>query len=201
LFDIEADRGQRQNVANKHPEIVKELSSQSRQYLKDMQSEFYKYRDRPFTVGYAKSTTLPARDGIPHGEIKRSSKAPNNSFFTHWKRTEDSITWTVEIGESKEYEAILHYTCVSGNEGSTIQLSSTNGGATQTNILEAFDPPLYDKSIERMAQSHYFVKDFKEISLGTISLSEGRATLTLKATQIPGDTAIDVHSIDLIQLD
>ena len=201
LFDIEADRGQRRNVANKHPEIVKELSSQSRQHLKDMQSEFDKYRDRPFTVGYAKSTTLPARDGIPHGEIKRSSKAPNNSFFTHWKRTDDSITWTVEIGESKEYEAILHYTCVSGNEGSTIQLSSTNGGATQTNILEAFDPPLYDKSIERMAQSHYFVKDFKAISLGTISLSEGRATLTLKATQIPGDTAIDVHSIDLIQLD
>ena len=52
-----------------------------------------------------------------------------------------------------------------------------------------------------MAQSHYFVKEFKAISLGTISLSEGRATLALKATQIPGDTAIDVHSIDLIQLD
>ncbi len=201
LFDIEADRGQRRNVADKYPDIVKELSSQSRQHLKDMQSEFDKYRDRPFTVGYAKSTTLPARDGTPHGEIKRSSKAPNNSFFTHWRRTDDSITWTVEIGESKKYEAILHYTCVSGNEGSTIQLSSTNGGATQANILKAFDPPLYDKSIERMAQSHYFVKDFKAISLGTISLSEGRATLTLKATQIPGDTAIDVHSIDLIQLD
>jgi arylsulfatase A-like enzyme len=201
LFDIEADRGQRHNVASKHPEIVKELSAQSRQHLTEMQSEFDKYRDRPFTVGYAKSTTLPARDGIPHGEIKRSSKAPNNSFFTHWERTDDSITWTVDIGETKVYEAILHYTCVSGNEGSTIKLSSTNGGATQTNILEAFDPPLYDKSIERMAESHYFVKDFKAISLGPISLNRGPATLSLHATQIPGNAAIDVHSIDLIQLD
>ncbi len=201
LFDIEVDRGQRRNVAERYPEIVEELSAQSRQHLRDMQSEFDKHRNRPFTVGYAKLTTLPARDGIPHGEIKRSSKAPNNSFFTHWKRTEDSITWTVDVGETKVYEAILHYTCAYGNEGSAIQLSSTNGGTTKVNILEAFDPPLYDKSIERMATSHYFVKDFKAISLGKIPLNRGPATLSLQATKISGDAAIDVHSIDLIQLD
>lgn len=201
LFDIEADRGQRSNVANRHPGIAEELSTLAQQHLEEMQSEFKKYRDRPFTVGYSKSTTLPARDGLPHGEIKRSSKAPNNSFFTHWRRTEDSITWNVDVGETTEYRAILYYTCKTGNEGSTIQLSSTNGGTTQANIIEAFDPPLYDKSIERMAQSHYFVKDFKAISLGTLFLKKGRATLTLSATQIPSDAAIDVHSIDLIQLD
>ncbi|MDF1853808.1 MAG: hypothetical protein P1U85_23470 [Verrucomicrobiales bacterium] len=39
---------------------------------------FARYADRPFTVGYAATTTLPARDGIPHGTIRRSSKAPNS---------------------------------------------------------------------------------------------------------------------------
>jgi len=201
LFDIEQDRGQRTNVASKHPEVARRLEAQAQEFLESMQLQFEKHRDRPFTVGYAKSTTLPARDGVPHGEIKRSSKAPNNSFFTHWKRTGDSITWKIDVGETSNYEAILYYTCKAGNEGSTIQLSSSNGGTVQANIVTAFDPPLYDKSIERMAESHYFVKDFIPLKLGTLTLKKGRATLSLKATRIPGDQAIDVHSIDLIRVD
>lgn len=201
LFDIESDRGQRHDISSEHPEITKKLLAQASQHNNEMQTAFEKYRDRPFTVGYSRSTTLPARDGVPKGEIKRSSKAPNNSFFTHWKRTEDSITWDIDVGKANIYEAILHYTCKSGNEGSTIQLSSSNGGATEANIVQSFDPPLYDKSIERMTKSHYFVKDFLPISLGSLFLKEGRATLTLKATHMKGNAAVDVHSIDLIQLD
>ncbi len=151
-------------------------------------------------MGYAESTTLPARDGVPGGEIKRSSRAPNNSFFTDWKRTQDSITWEIDVGETRQYEAIVHYTCRAGDEGATIRLASSTGGSTEATVTEAFDPPLYDKSIERMDESHYFVKDFLPLKLGTLALKKGRATLTLSAPRIPGREAIDVHSVDLIQV-
>ena len=65
-------------------------------------------------------------------------------------------------------------------------------------VDEAFDPPLYDKSKERVAKSHYFVKDFKPLSLGTLRLKKGRGMLRLGAVDIKGQRVIDVHSLDLV---
>ncbi len=199
LYDIENDRGQRIDVAQQFPELAKQLKTKADAFSVTMQSELERHQNRPFTVGYAESTTLPARDGVAHGDIKRSSRAPNNSFFTNWNRTEDSITWNIHVGNPGNYEAILYYTCRSGDEGAEIQISSSNGGAAKSTISQVFDPPLYDKSIERMEASHYFVKDFKPHSLGSLQLESGKATLTLRATRIPGNAAIDVHSVDLIK--
>lgn len=162
-----------------------------------MQDHFEANVNRPFTVGYGSSTTLPARDGIEHGTIKRSSKAPNNSFFTHWTHHDDSITWDIIVGRSGDYEAIVYYTCAEGDEGATIRLSMEGANSVSTKIVEVFDPPLYDKSKERVAKSHYFVKDFKPLKLGTLRLEKGRGTLKLDSLDIKGKQVIDVHSLEL----
>ena len=197
LFDIEADRGQRKDVAKEHPKLVADLRCQAEEHNRIMQKEFQRYEDRPFTVGYGLSTTLPARDGIEHGSIRRSAKAPNNSFFTHWTQLDDSITWDVDVVTTGDYEVTVFYTCAEGNQGASIELSTAKGSRTQATVTEVFDPPLYDKSLERMAESHYFVKDFKPLSLGTLSLTKGRTILRLAATDIPGKGVIDVHSLEL----
>jgi hypothetical protein len=57
---------------------------------------------------------------------------------------------------------------------------------------------LYDKSKERVAKSHYFVKDFKPLKLGTLRLEKGRGTLKLDSLDIQGKQVIDVHSLELI---
>ena len=61
-----------------------------------------------------------------------------------------------------------------------------------------FDPPLYDKSKERVSNSHYFVKDFKPLELGKLRLEAGRHSLKLSARNLRGKQVVDVHSIDLI---
>ncbi len=48
-----------------------------------------------------------------------------------------------------------------------------------------------------MARSHYFVKDFKPLRLGTLRLSKGRGTLRLGALDVKGKRVIDVHSLEL----
>ena len=158
---------------------------------------FDKYADRPFHVGYGAATTLPARDGVEHGTIQRSANAPNNSFFTHWTDVDDFITWDVDVGTTGDYEATVYYTCASGDEGATIQLALEDGDAVQAKVIEVFDPPLYDKSKERVENSHYFVKDFKPLPLGTLHLNQGHGQLRLSALDITGRRAIDVHSIEL----
>ena len=199
LFDITADRGQHHDVAAEHPEVHARLTKVATRHNAAMQQDFAAYRDRPFTVGYAPATTLPARDGIPHGTIIRSSKAPNNSFFKNWTNENDAITWSVDIGEAGEYQATVHYTCAEENLGTTIQLAMEQGDKTTAPVTIAFNPPLYDKSMERVANSHYFVKDFQALDLGSLHLEKGRGQLRLTAPNIIGQLAIDVHSVELVR--
>lgn len=205
LYDIRSDRGQYHDVAAEHPEEATRLRHALADYEQAMKAARARQQaPRPFTVGYAKSTTLPARDGIPHGTIERSSKAPNNSFFKNWTSTEDALTWDIHVGKGGHFDATVYYTCAKGDTGTKIQLSLDGEANARVNavVTEAFDPPLYDKSKERVERSHYFVKDFKPLKMDSpIKLSEGRATLRLRALEIPGAKAIDVHSVVLVRRD
>ena len=197
LFNIAADRGQRIDVAERHPDLAAELLGQAKRHAKEMQACFAANEDRPFTVGYGPSTTLPARDGVEHGTIERSAKAPNNSFFTHWTQADDFITWDIDVGTSGDYEAVVYYTCASGDEGATLLLGVEGGDSVRAKVVEVFDPPLYDKSKERVENSHYFVKDFKPLEMGRLHLEKGRGVLRLGAVDIVGERVVDVHSVEL----
>src|SRR5262249_13316165 len=93
LFDLTTDPGQQTNIAAEHPEKAKRLTDAVAWYRRAVLSGIPKPDDRPFPVGYAEfpRTVLPARDGVPHGNVKRSAGAPNCSFFIGWTNPEDSM--------------------------------------------------------------------------------------------------------------
>jgi arylsulfatase A-like enzyme len=196
LFDMVSDPGQKTDVARQHPQVTSSLLKRAKHHAKEMQRFFDEFADRPFHVGYGPETTLPARDGVEHGTIQRSARPPNNSFFTNWTSVDDFISWQIDVGQTGDYEAIVNYTCAAGDEGATVRLSSA-ANFVQTNVNKVFDPPLYDKSEERVANSHYFVKDFRPLKLGTLHLDQGRSELRLGAVSMTGNRVIDVHSIEL----
>ena len=201
LFDIEKDRGQTVDVSSDHPEITAQLAQALKAHTAEMKQAFEPFKDRPFTVGYGPRTVLPARDGVEHGTIERSARAPNNSFFEHWTREEDAITWSADVVRSGTYHAVVHYTCTKDDVGALVRLAVDGADSfVEARVEEAFDPPLYDKSKERVEQSHYFVKDFKRLDLGSLTLKQGRGLLRLTAPEIVGKEAIDVHSIELTRV-
>ncbi|MDP7132789.1 MAG: arylsulfatase, partial [Planctomycetota bacterium] len=200
LFDIPTDPGQNIDVAKQHPEKVQQLAAAARRHGKVMAADFTKYRERPFTVGYGPSTKLPARDGVAHGNIQRSARAPNNSYFTAWTSPSDTITWDIEVGQTGDYEATVYYTCKAGDVGSTITLTMEAAGGTSAKVTEAHDPPHLDENLGRSKRgSESYVKIFKPLALGTIKLDKGRGVLTLGANDIVGAQVIDVHSVVLVR--
>lgn len=199
LFDIAEDRGQRNDVSRKNPKIKDRLLAQAKAHKDAMMADFERYSSRPYTVGYKTSTTLTARDGVSHGDVRRSVRSPNNSFFTEWTSEGASLTWDISVRDAGRYEAIVYHTCTRGNEGLTLKIAMEGAGTTTAKVRAAFDPPLYDKSLERVAESHYYVKEFKPLSLGKIELRSGRGLLSLTASDLQGPQAIDVHSIELIR--
>ncbi len=104
---------------------------------------------------------------------------------------------TVDVVTAGVYKATLFYTCAAGDQGATVIVSADDGDQAKATVTEVFDPPLYDKSKERVKNSHYFVKDFLPLEVGTLKLRKGHATLRLKSDKIAGKQVVDVHSIQL----
>ncbi|HVK13679.1 MAG TPA: hypothetical protein VM597_33340, partial [Gemmataceae bacterium] len=203
LFDMVADPGQSTDVAVTQPAVAAKLKAAVVDWRKDVLAGIARKDDRPFPVGYKRSpvTQLPARDGVAHGTIQRSARAPNCSYFTNWTRAEDRITWDVEVDAGGRYRVEVLYTCAKENVGATIELSFRDARLS-AKVTESHDPPATGAAHDRAPRTaESLVKDFKPWALGTIDLPRGRGLLTLKAPEIPGKEAIDVRSLLLTLVD
>lgn len=199
LYDMAADPGQTRDLAHDDPTTARQLKEAVARWRVEVGAAM-KSDDRPYPVGYPAfpTTHLPARDGVPHGHIRRSAGAPNCSYFTGWTSVDDAITWDVAIATKGHYDVILYYTCAQENVGTTLELS-LGDRKLQTRVTEAHDPPARGAEHDRVPrQSESLVKEFKPLSMGTLDLDPSQGKLTLRALEIPGKQAIEVRMVTLV---
>ncbi len=194
LYDITSDRGQTTDISKQKPAILDSLKRAKTKWLKEVVPDSIDKEARLFPIGHPDFvyTHLPARDGRAHGNIERSNRYPNDSFFTNWISVRDSITWDVEVLSEGDYEVDLYYTCAAKNTDATIELS-LGGSKILKKITEAHDPPLRGMENDRDPRIESYVKDFRPIMLGAMTLKKGNGPLSLKATEIPGKGVVDVR--------
>lgn len=192
LFDMERDPGQTTDVKEDEPEIASQLIQAKEKWEAEVLSELPKVDERPFVIGHpdCKFTQIPARDGKGHGNIQRSNKYPNCTFFTNWVATHDSITWDADVFAEGDFEVEVYYTCSAADVGSEFELSFADQKLIGK-ITEAFDPPLRGMEYDRYPRMESYVKDFKPLKIGTIHLPKGKSTLKLQATSVPGSQVMD----------
>jgi arylsulfatase A-like enzyme len=220
LFDMVADPNQQKDISGEQGEVAKKLSDAVAAWRVDvfgagaaaavakatppagkgkgkagakaaaMQSDA-----RPYPVGYTEMprAPLPARDGIPHGGVQRSANAPNSSFFTHWTKPDDSITWDIDVNQTGTYKVEVFYTCPASDVGSLVEMSCNHTRST-AKVSEAWDPPFRDQH-DRVERSQSEMKEFRPLSFGSVRLEKGRGLLTLRALEIPGRQVMDVRLV------
>jgi arylsulfatase A-like enzyme len=200
LFDMVADPGQDHDVSGNLPEVAAKLSAAVAAWKKDVLGGSGE-DDRPFPVGYPEfpATPLPARDGVPGGNVRRSAPAPNCSYFTNWLTTEDKITWDIAVATRGDYEAVAYYTCPEKDVGSTVELSF-RGAKIRGKVEPAFDPPFVPDMDRVKRQGESYVKEFRPLRLGVFHLEQGRGLLTLRAPEVPGKQVMDVRAVVLTLL-
>ena len=200
LFDMEADPRQYQNVADQFPQIVDQLKAAKDNFEQNALSELPEEDTRTFPVGHPDFvyTQLPARDAIATGNIQRSNRWPNCSFYTNWTSLNEEITWEVEVLETGDFEATIYYTCAPENVGASVGLFSSSDTLT-FQITEPNDPPLEGMEYDRYEQEREesYVKDFKPLLAGVIHLEKGRGEITLKARNIPNNAVMDFRLLML----
>jgi len=192
LFDMVNDPEQRVNVSDKFPKIYDELKAAQTNWLNRVATTLPKADTRSFPIGHPdyKNTQIPARDGHTTGQIKRSNRWPNCSYFTNWTDVNDKITWEAEVVESGDFEVILYYTCPKEDIGGTFELRFGEN-ALQGKISEAYNPALRNIDKYRYPNGESFVKDFKPLNLGKIRMEKGKGILSLNALDIKGDMLMD----------
>ncbi len=197
LFDMESDPGQYNDISKDKPQITARLAKAVAQWKEEVLPKTKD--DRPFPVGYTEFPTafLPARDGVAHGNIQRSGRAPNCSYFKNWTSKNDKITWDIEVATGSYYEAVIYYTCPAKDVGSTVELSFNNS-RIRGKVSEAHDPPAIGAEFDRFDRGgESFVKDFRPLRLGVFRLEKGRGELTLQATDVPAGLVMEVRAVAL----
>ncbi len=208
LFDMIADPGQTKPVNNAEPELSAKLTAAVRSWHEEMlgghmQSPSSTMDPRPIPVGYREFpiTMLPARDGEPHGHVKRSDDAPNCSYFVDWTTKDDRMVWQVDVHTAGKYEASIDYTCPMDDAGSTVELSFKDARVAGK-VEPGWDPPLNtDQDTLPRPNGESQMKEFRTLKLGEITLPAGRSPLTLRAIKIPGKSVMDVRRVTLTLLD
>ncbi|SMG08150.1 arylsulfatase [Arenibacter troitsensis] len=194
LYDMEKDGGQTTDLSGKLPQLADSLKQLKRDWLQEVMPKSKETEDRPFTLGHPDYvyTQIPARDGVAHGNIERSNRHPNDTFFTYWKSTKDSISWDVEVLADGDFEVELYYTAKEKDLGSQFELRLGESSLKAT-ITKAHDPPLVGAERDRDPRIESFTKDFIPMVLGKISLKKGRGNLVLQALKIPEEEIMDMR--------
>ena len=214
LFDMAADPGQTTPIQSKQPGLAQELTAAVATWRKEMgiaapaggkgkakgaNGPGNAVDPRPISVGYREFpiTMLPARDGEPRGEMRRSSKAPNSSYFVNWTKPTDAAVWNIEVVNAGTYIVTLDYACSAADVGATLELSF-EGTLLKGKVTEAFDSPLkHEQDTIARPDGESVMRDFKAMTLGEIRLEPGKGELRLRATAIPGKGVMDLRRVTL----
>lgn len=196
LFDMVADPGQTNAITEQRRDVAQKLSQAVAAWRDELLPRHVD--DRPYPVGYAAypMTPLPARDGVSHGGVRRSAGAPNCSYFVNWTSRDDAMTWDIEVQTAGKYDVTIDYACPEADAGSTIELSFKNSKLTGR-VSPGWFPPLMDQQDRVPRKGESYMREFRPLPLGTMSLEQGRGLLTLRALQIPGRQVMEVRRVSL----
>ena len=200
LYDLAADPGQTTDVADANPAKAKELSEAVARWRREALDT--KTTQRPFTVGHPALTTthLPARDATTVGNLRRSSRHFNCTYFSNWTSTDDAIVWDVEIVTAGRYRATAYYTCPESDAGSLVELR-LGEQFCQAKVSPGFDAPLFAAMQDRVPRTEGDIKEFRTLDLGELNLSAGRGDLTLQAVDIAVQCVMDLRLLLLTRVD
>jgi arylsulfatase A-like enzyme len=200
LYDMLSDPGQQTDIAAQHPDLVRDLAAAYDAWFADATKDGF---DRiPIPVGYpqAPRIELPAPEAYFEGRVGFKGKIGwANDWLTGWSSPTDRVWWHLDVVKDGRYEITLRYVCPEANVGSRIQVE-VGGETLEAALSEPHDPaPIL--SPDRVPRGEVYEKEWAPLKLGTVRLKQGEATLTVRATSIPGAEAMDLKCVEVRRVD
>ncbi len=205
LYDMTADPGQKQDVAEQHPAVTSRLASAYEAWYKEVTSAGV--AAPPLPIGYPQSpvTAIQAEDSSLHGGLKfRNRHGWAHDSILNWKQTDDHVIWDLEVLRPGQYEVTLMYGCPRADVGARIEVAvgSRRVEATITRAHDSQSPESSPVGRKHVAtDGPVWVRTWAPLVFPPIALDQGRAELIVRALDIPGNEAMTLKEARLHRLD
>lgn len=198
LYDMKNDPDQRKDVSKDFQNEHEKLITWKKEWINNVLKEMPAQDKRPFIIGHPamKLTILPSSEANAKGNIIRSNKHPNSSYFKQWRNSEDEIFWNVEVQETGIFDVELYYACSKENIGSELNLQFNESKVTNKIPVEN-DKPLIGMENDRVLREESYTKDFIPMKLGKIELKKGDGILRLSANKLNKGDDLELSLITL----
>jgi len=196
LYDMIADPGQKTDIAEQDTATAARLQKAYDTWYEQMMRETGDPPPTPIGHPEMPVVTLPAPECTLHGNVKfKGDKGWANDWITNWTSTDDSVTWDIDIVRPGTYALSLLYTCPAEDVGAELAIEVGDQRLTVT-ITKPHNPnPI--PSPDRVERKEVYEKEWAELPIGQLQLPTGRATVTVRATKIPGKTALDLKAVQV----
>ena len=209
LYDMQTDPNQKVNLAATEFRRLSEFKSAFENWFMEVTKDGF--NSVPIHVGHIgkDEVTLeghyaylhpvenirpdPNRDGISyHGPAGWA-----NDWIDNWTSTSAYPYWNLNIIREGEYDVLLKYSCEKSDIGCKFQLEVCNSSIA-IDVDKSFEGVMWP-SADRIHRKEVFERQWGAIRVGTVKLEKGFTKLKLRATEIPGDEAIELKAVQLIR--
>ncbi len=198
LYDMQADPSQTKDVADQHTEVVERLGKAYQEWFGDVTRE--PIRRPRIQVGFREWPTekLTTPEAYFTGSIRWYNRwGFAHDWLTDWKSANDAIWWEIDVVEAGRFAVRLVYACHEESVGTVLQVEAP-GDSTRARIQRAHPPrprlrPTRSKKVR-------YIQTFDTMSLGELTLPQGKTRITLRALKATAGRICDVHSIVLQRL-
>ncbi len=199
LFDMQADPGQKKDVASLHPEVTGDLS-------KAYDDWFVDARKVPIVrpvidVGHVQwpETKLTVAEAFKSEDLRWYNKwGFAHDWITDWKKFGQKIWWQTRVVTDGRYRVSLRYACEQDMVGSQLKVSA--GGVSITGEIKTAHTPNPVQRPTRIKKPR-FVQTFVVEELGEIELKAGETKTMIELVKPTGESGIDLHSLILERMD
>lgn len=195
LFDMQADPGQKSDIAADNGSIVRRLAAAYDAWFADVsRSAFVR---PPIEVGHASEDPieLEAPDAtLSQLTFKNSPQGYANDWIAGWTSTDGTAAWEIDVVRPGRYDVSLAYVCEQKDVGSRIRV--TAGQASTDALVQgtAIQPiPLPHRHPGQYYRSLVWAK----LPAGTVRLTEGRTRLEVRALTKRGHTVMELKHVAL----
>ncbi len=180
LFDLDADLAEKNNLADKHPEIVRRLRAEFLRWFDDV-TDGVEYRPVPIPVGHTAEPLVEIQPSWAKWQGKNVTyvfRGYDWDTIEGWKEAGEHATWKLDVLRGGTYEVAISYGR-SARGGGTLRLS------------------VGDQTVECTPPTTPTADVFTRLDVGTLVLSKGPATLKAEVVTAHGTELLRLNRIFL----
>ena len=201
LYDMQADPGQKNNVAKQYPEVLQKHIAAFEASFDDVTGRGFEPVAIPLVVSYRPWIEIPANEATLVPQVGQGIRyhGPHgyaNDWIAGWTDTRAYASWPLTVVNPGKYKVTLLYCCKPKNIGAKLRVEIGKTGVEGT-VTKAHDPPIMPSNECADPKIHYASKTWAELPLGEIDVAGDSKQMAIRTLEMPGGESIELKAVRL----